>query len=550
MASAALKKLDKLQARVSAKINSGSTVVGIVSKEGNLLRSLCQKNGKWVETDREPTAFVADKLEPLFTRPKRFTILIGGRGSGKSLAVGDYVLIDMHDNGANWFCLREYQNSIEASVHQLLSDEVNRIELDGFNTTKNIIGCSSGAEAHFTGIARNPDSVKSAFGFKGFWIEEAHNISKNSLETLTPTARNKPVKGLPDNMVEVGEDNDLDSVTMVFTANPASSEDPFSQRFIVPFKDELDKCGIYEDDLHLVIKMNWSDNPWFSLSGLDGERMFDFENKSRAEYDHIWEGEFNDHIENALILPEWFDACINAHEKLGFKARGIKKVTHDPSDLGNDPKAIALRHGNVILDVVENTELDVNEGSDWATDYAVQNNVDQYEWDVGGMGLSLKRQVNQALEGKKIDVYQFNGGSSVDNPDGIYQPSAAVNIQKQKTNKETFRNLRAQCYFSLRDRVYLTYRAVMHNEPSDPELYISFSKDIQHLGKLRSELCRMPVKPNGSGLFELYTKEQMRKQFKLSSPNLADCVMMSEHKHVKMRNNAPVRFTKIKSHWG
>ena len=44
----------------------------------------------------------------------------------------------------------------------------------------------------------------------------------------------------------------------------------------------------------------------------------------------------------------------------------------------------------------------------------------------------------------------------------------------------------------------------------------------------------MPIKPNGSGLLELYTKDQMRRMFKLASPNLSDVVMMSERKHVKM----------------
>ena len=33
---------------------------------------------------------------------------------------------------------------------------------------------------------------------------------------------------------------------------PGSSQDPFSQRFIVPFQKELDKNGIYEDELHLM----------------------------------------------------------------------------------------------------------------------------------------------------------------------------------------------------------------------------------------------------------------------------------------------------------
>jgi len=36
----------------------------------------------------------------------------------------------------------------------------------------------------------------------------------------------------------------------------------------------------------------------------------------------------------------------------------------------------------------------------------------------------------------------------------------------------------------------------------------------------------MPVKPNGAGKFELFTKPEMKTKFKFDSPNLADSVMM------------------------
>jgi phage terminase large subunit len=36
----------------------------------------------------------------------------------------------------------------------------------------------------------------------------------------------------------------------------------------------------------------------------------------------------------------------------------------------------------------------------------------------------------------------------------------------------------------------------------------------------------MPIKPNGNGMFELYTKQVMKDKFKVSSPNLGDSVMM------------------------
>lgn len=512
-----------------------STVIGFVSSETKQLTKCYHlSDGVWVPTIKEPTAFFAECLEPLFTRPKRFNILIGGRGSGKSLGKGGHGSIMMHDLGKNLMCIREFQASIADSVHALISDEIKRLELDGADITDKAIRFShNNSMARFMGLSRNPESVKSAFGFLDWWIEEAQFLSEKSLRVLTPTARKKPKKGLPGQLKEVGtEELDMTSVSMTFCANPASSEDPFSQRFIVPFKSELDANGIYEDDMHLIIKMNWSENPWFDESGLEQERQFDKANLPRTTYDWIWEGGFNDEIENALIKAEWFDACIDAHEKLGFKPYGIVKVTHDPSDLGADPKAVCVRKGNVITNITQRNDIDVNEGSDWALGIAINEGADQYEWDVGGMGVTLKRDVNSALEGKNVTAYQFNGGSSVDNPDSIYEASGAQNIQKEKTNKEICKNLRAQCYLSLRDRVYRTYLAVEKGVMCDPSMLISFSSECENLTGLRSELCRLPIKP--STIFEMYTKIEMRSKFKVRSPNLADAVMMTERLHVKL----------------
>ncbi|MCP3679374.1 MAG: hypothetical protein GY782_03550, partial [Gammaproteobacteria bacterium] len=512
-----------------------STVIGFVSAETKeLTKCYHLSNKEWVPTIKEPTAFFAECLEPLFTRPKRFNILIGGRGSGKSLGKGGHGSIMMHDLGKNLMCIREFQASIADSVHALISDEIKRLELDGADVTDKAIRFShNNSMARFMGLSRNPESVKSAFGFLDWWIEEAQFLSEKSLRVLTPTARKKPKKGLPGQLKEVGvEELDMNSVSMTFCANPASSEDPFSQRFIVPFKSELDANGIYEDDMHLIIKMNWSENPWFDESGLEQERQFDLANLPRTTYDWIWEGGFNDEIENALIKAEWFDACIDAHEKLGFKPYGIVKVTHDPSDLGADPKAVCVRKGNVVTNITQRNDIDVNEGSDWALGIAINEGADQYEWDVGGMGVTLKRDVNNALEGKNVEVYQFNGGSAVDNPDSIYEASGAQNIQKEKTNKEICKNLRAQCYLSLRDRVYRTYLAVEKGVICDPSMLISFSSECENLTGLRSELCRLPIKP--STIFEMYTKIEMRSKFKVRSPNLADAVMMTERLHVKM----------------
>lgn len=526
--SAALRtRLGKIEERVDSSPGAvQKTVFGIVHPDGYLLRTIKKVDGKFIETDETPQTYIAEKLEPLLTRPKRFNLVIGGRGSGKSLGVGDIDLSFIHDEASKVMNLREFQNSLEDSSFAMLKEEVSRLQYEGFSYQNNAVQHSGGGIAKFKGLARNPDSIKSAHGFKRFTIEEAQFISADSLKILTPTARSKAKPGLPGVTEYIEDDLDLSDVQMTFVANPASSQDAFSQRFIVPFQDSLERDGIYEDDLHLIIVMNWRDNPWFYQSGLEAERRFDYENLPRAYYDHIWEGAFNDSVENAIIPAEWFDACIDAHEKLGFKPVGAKVVSHDPSDLGDDPKGLAIRHGSVILDVQENKEGDVNEGFDWALDVAIQKQADVFSWDVGGMGISLKRQADQGLQGKRIKAVMFNGAEGSYSPDAIYLPAEKGEFGKQKKNREVFKNRRAQCYWRLRDRVYNTYRAIKYGEYIDPDEMISFCSTIKNMAKLRSEVCRIPRKPNGNGLIQMMTKQEM-KALKIPSPNMADSVMMT-----------------------
>lgn len=449
---------------------------------------------------------IPEVLTPLTRIRKRFKIVIGGRGSAKSQTIGDICLADSQ-TGIKVGCFREFQNSIEDSVHSLLCEEIDRLEMSGFNTGHNAITNDKGGEFKFRGLARNTTSIKSMHGFDRFWVEEAQTISSDSLKLLTPTLR-KP------------------GSEIWMSANPMSSADPFSQRFVVPFLSELIKHGYYEDDLHLIIVSNYMDNPWFP-DVLEQERQHDEEFLSRAEYEHVWLGKFNDEVEGSIIPVDWFDAAIDAHKKLRFKPLGTRIVSHDPSDTGPDSKGLCLIQGSVLLDVQENEKGDVNEGADWATDYAIENEADEFRWDCDGLGVTLKRQITTSLKDTGIKITMFRGSNTPDMPDAIYQPDEHIERKLVKTNRQTFKNKRAQYYFALRDRFYATFKAVTKGVYSSEEAYISLSSNIKCMAKLRSEICRIPRKENPNGMLQIMTKVEMKTVHQIDSPNLSDSVMQA-----------------------
>lgn len=460
---------------------------------------------------------IAAKLLKIAKAKQRFIIVYGGRGSGKSYGLASLCLAKALE-GQKIGAFREFQNSIDDSIHSLLASQIETLGLEDFEVQNNQILFNGDVAFKFRGMARNIEGIKSMYGFNLFYIDEAQTISFESLKALTPTLR------------EAGSQ-------IWMSGNPRSSTDAFSERFIKPFEKHIMRDGFYEDDMHLIIRMNYEDNPWFNQTPLEQERIHDYKNLPRAMYEHIWEGKHLDTVQDSIISPDWFDSAIDAHKKLGWKPEGSLIASHDPSDEGGDSKGFALRHGNVILDVCEMVTGDANEGMDWALDKAIQAQADHFIWDCDGLGVSLKRQVDTGLEGKKMEYHLFKGSESPFDPELPYTLGGS---QRAKTNRETFFNKRAQMWWTLRDRFEATYRAVSKGQYINPEELISLSSEIDNIEQLRSEVCRIPLKRSNSGKIQILSKIEMaKKPYSIPSPNMGDALMMSMHTP-KLKNVKPV----------
>ena len=443
------------------------------------------------------------KIKPFLSKGKRYKIIIGGRGSAKSMSVADICLMDAMTKGIKTGCFREHQNSIEDSVHALLGSEIERHNLQEFEVQNSAILYKGQEAFKFRGLARNTEGVKSMHGFSKFWTEEAQTTSFKSLKDLTPTLR-------------------TDDSEIWMTANPRSSVDAFSQRFIKPYEKQLRRDGYYEDDLHMILWMNYQDNPFFPAV-LEAERAHDEKTMTTALYRHVWLGEYYDEVENTIIPVDWFDAAIDAHEKLGFKPEGAVICSFDPSDEGGDSKGLSIRKGSVILDVNEMLTGDASEGMDWALDRCRATGSDWFVWDCDGLGVSLKRQVDKELNNTKISYHMFKGSESPEDSELAYGGEG----RERKTNRDTFANKRAQYWWRLRDKFQSTHRAINKKQYINPDDLISLSSDIKSLDQLRSEVCRIPLKRNSNGTIQIMSKIEMAKApYSLPSPNLGDAVMM------------------------
>lgn len=458
-----------------------------------------------------PTASV---FQPLL-QPSRYKGAKGGRGSGKSHFFAEKLIDDsLYEPGLRSVCIREVQKSLKDSAKRLIEDKLQDLKLGerhGFKVFREVIETPGDGIILFQGMQdHTAESIKSLEGFVRAWVEEAQTLSATSLQLLRPTIRKEGSE-------------------LWFSWNPRSSKDPIDMLF----------CGESPPTDAILVTANWRDNPWFT-SVLEQERQDDYANLPRATYDHVWEGGYSDTIPDAIILPEWFDACVDAHIKLGFEPLGQELVAYDPADTGDD-KAVAHSHGSVILDARSTGEGRIDTATDWATTYAIDRRPDAFTWDADGMGAGLKRQITEALTGKKIEIEAFRGSEAADRPEHIYQRIDSE-VKDAKSNRETFVNRRAQYYWLLRDRMYRTFLAVEKGQQAiNPDDLISFSSGITELSALRSELCRIPRKYNNSGRIQLLSKPEMKKQ-DIDSPNLADAVMMLMRQVDVKHENVEINF--------
>lgn len=202
---------------------------------------------------------VANVYKPLWKNPKRRNYIYGGRGSGKSHDVAEFCLTRAYQSKIKVLCTRELQNSIADSVYSLLKNKITDMHLDFFFTVyKDKIVGNNGSEFIFKGIHNNVSEIKSMENISIAWLEESQSLSRESIDVIVPTIR-------------------APGSILIFTFNPYKDNDPIY----------MEMKNATEDDL--VIKANYTDNPWFPE-----ELRLEMERDKKNDYQKylwVWEGE-------------------------------------------------------------------------------------------------------------------------------------------------------------------------------------------------------------------------------------------------------------------
>lgn len=279
-----------------------------------------------------------------------------------------------------------------------------------------------------------------------------------------------------------------------------------------------------------VMVIDWRDHP---------EKNQEWYDRRRAKHEregllHIFAQEVDrDYaaaVSNVIIPKVWLLACLDAHEKLGWDLSQHQNAMAglDVADGGIDRNGFVVRTGLIMRHAEEWGERDPGVTTRRAAVTLRRFGRCRTMYDSIGVGASVKSEYNRLVEDNLLDATKFpfvawNAGSSVINPEYRVIEDDEDSIK----NDDMFYNIKAQAWWSMRTRVYKTWRMIEALKPGgEPARYpvdelISFDSKMPLVYQVIDELAQ-PVKKDSSNLKMLVDKQPDG----MKSPNLGDGTVM------------------------
>lgn len=262
--------------------------------------------------------FLHDRDNP----PYRYYDYSGGRSSAKSTSVAIALALEASMYPTRILCTREFQNSIQESVKQLLADIISHYQLPGFTITREQITHVNGSVFWFKGLHEDPEStLKGIEGVDRCWIEEAQFITDHSLDVLLPTIRKN-------------------GSTIIFTRNPLTPEDAITTRFVTHPSQLTQQRTTHHHT-------TWRDAEQAGILPEEILRQVE-ESRNNPDFAHIWEGmPYEKTINQIISWQQLADATERQPQTDGGVSFGV-----DVARYGADRTAVAIVKGRHLVDLV------------------------------------------------------------------------------------------------------------------------------------------------------------------------------------------------------
>lgn len=281
--------------------------------------------------------------------------------------------------------------------------------------------------------------------------------------------------------------------------------------------------------------MDWSDHPAKTREWYNARRQEAENNGLLHIFAQEVDRDYASAVDGIIIRPEWIRSAIDAHLVLPGLDSGGHIGSLDVADGGGDRNAWVCAKGSVIRAVDQWGAHDTGETARRALVYA-RNTLGPHEfmhwqYDGIGVGAGVKAEVNRlkndSVVGPTLRMLTITPWLASASP--LHKDRPIVRGDKRSPlAKDVFENLKAQAWWMVGRRFYLTHRAVLaargEGEPVEwtPADVVSISSTVPLLHELVKELSQ-PVMTKSARLKMIVDKTPEGSR----SPNIADAAIMT-----------------------
>jgi phage terminase large subunit len=325
--------------------------------------------------EQENRERVSPKMER-FREPWRIKLAKGGRGAGaKSWSTASLLIQRAHREPLRIGCFREVQKTIEESSYQLLRETIERLRYPGWKITRESLDSPAGAHIIFRGLVdiRAANQVKGLEGFDIFFLDEASQISHDSIRMMLPTLR------------KAGSE-------LWAVWNPETEFDPVYTRLWLADRDDV---------LMVDLEPGKIDNPFWT-ENLQLEMEADYRNNP-DEAEHTWGGAPRKQGDNAVMSRVAVRAAMNRTAE----ETEPDEVGVDVARFGNDKTEMYRRRGFKTVAHKEFIKKDTQFIADAAWDFSGRSSQVPIKVDDTGLGGGVTDRLKRL--GAKVIPVNFGG---------------------------------------------------------------------------------------------------------------------------------------------
>jgi phage terminase large subunit len=288
-----------------------------------------------------------------------------------------------------------------------------------------------------------------------------------------------------------------------------------------------------------IFVADWRDHPNKTQEWYDTRKRRWIADGLQAQFAQEVDRDYAASVEGVIIPLEWIVAATDAHVKLShWRDKNGKLIDwimggwgagFDVADsVDGDKNGLAVRKGIILT-----------RGEDWGdrdvgvSTRRVITDLQEYrsnreallcQYDSVGMGSGVKAEFNRLVYTDKIIkpdtvvMVPWNAGGQVIDPNYTLIPDD----DESPMNGDTFGNMKAQAWWSIKMRFFRTFQAVTQNIRHNPDELISLDGNIPAIRQIQQELAQ-PIMVKDSRLRQIVDKKPKGSR----SPNIADAIVMA-----------------------